>query len=258
MNPYHADFDNMIDVKKLSYGDMLEHTQDMDATCLTRRTSSRLTAEEFEAVIKEDYKHTFTAAAKLLAAWWHMDHFLNQPDVLDYDYICLRQTDSYIDFWVTAESVRQEITEKNLKVLGRENERHQIPVVYKCNWCRLSDPRRTIWPSANFIPSYAYILNRSAVKLLQGRFYQLALNELNYYDKLLYPNELLLGKPGIAMLRIAVKHNIESVSLGPLIINPEQVRRGPPDANGNEQPPIDYSQLDRSGTIYTGQENQDK
>jgi len=118
--------------------------------------------------------------------------------------------------------------------------------------------RRTIWPSANFIPSYAYILNRSAVKLLQGRFYQLALNELNYYDKLLYPNELLLGKPGIAMLRIAVKHNIESVSLGPLIINPEQVRRGPPDANGNEQPPIDYSQLDRSGTIYTGQENQDK
>ena len=248
MNPYHADFDNL-NVEKLSYGEMLYQTQSFHAEFMQKRFHTALTASEFEAKIREDYKNIHTSTAKLLAAWWHMRHFLNRSDVADYDYICLRQTDSYIDDWVFAEDFEREIIEKNKTVLGCVNEHHDIPVVYNLQYKN----RRTIWPSANFIPSYAYLLNRSAVEILRGKLYQLALMEMDYYDKLLGSRNLLLDKPGIAMLRIAVKNNIESVSLGPLILNPEQVQRGPADENGNEPPPIDYSQLDRSGTIYTGQ-----
>jgi len=248
MNPYHADFDNL-NVEKLSYGEMLYQTQSFHAEFMQKRFHAALTASEFEAKIREDYKNIHTSTAKLLAAWWHMRHFLNRSDVADYDYICLRQTDSYIDDWVFAEDFEREIIEKNKTVLGCVNEHHDIPVVYNLQYMN----RRTIWPSANFIPSYAYLLNRSAVEILRGKLYQLALMEMDYYDKLLGSRNLLLDKPGIAMLRIAVKNNIESVSLGPLILNPEQVQRGPADENGNEPPPIDYSQLDRSGTIYTGQ-----
>jgi len=247
MNPYHADFDDMIDVKKMSYGEMLYETQKYNAKFMTNRFKTVQTAAEFEELIRQDYKNVYTSTAKLLAAWWHMDHFLTQDDALDYDFICLRQTDSYIDDWVTAAGFEREIKEKNKIVLGRAD--HNIPVVYNLQYMN----RRTIWPSANFIPSYAYLLNRPAIKILRGKLYQLALHEMDYYDALIGERGLLLDKPGIAMLRIAVKNNIESVSLGPLILNPEQVQRGPADENGNEQPPIDYSQLDRSGTVYTGQ-----
>lgn len=245
LNPYCADFDKMkdVNVEKMSYGEMLHQTQNMRVEFISNRFEKHFTANKFEELIREDYKNVFTSTAKLLAAWWHMEHFLQQPYILDYDYICLRQTDSYIDEWVTAEHFEREIAEKNKTVLGSEEV--NIPVVYNLQYMN----RRTIWPSANFIPSYAYILNREAVKILKGNLYQLALVEMNYYDKLLGDRALLMDKPGIAMLRIAVKNNIESVSLGPLILNPEQVRRKGP----NEHEAIDYSQLDRSGAVYTGQ-----
>lgn len=252
MNPYHSDFDGLnIAVEKLAYGEMLEQTQAMNVPFITDRFGARKSAQEFDKLVTEDYNSIYASTAKLLAAWWHMEKFLLRVEALDYDYICLRQTDTYIDYWVTAEAIVREIEEKNVTVLGQKNERQHIPVVYNLQY---ANPR-TMWPSSNFIPSYAYFLNRPAVKILRGNLYKLALQEMDHYASLLYPHDLLLTKPGIAMLRIAVKNNIESVSLGMLVLNPEQVNRGPADADGNEKPPIDFSQLDRSGMEYTGRKN---
>jgi len=96
MNPYHADFDKMkdVDVTKMSYGEMLHKTQKMDVDFFTERFNTPLKASEFDDLIKQDYKNKATSTAKLLAAWWHMEAFLRQEDILNYDYICFRQNDS--------------------------------------------------------------------------------------------------------------------------------------------------------------------
>jgi len=258
MNPYHDDFDNVLNlpVTKLSYGEMLHKTCYYAAPCLTDLLTNSLkypSADEFEKLIDDDWRNPYCGMAKVLASWWHIDHLLSHPDILDYDYICLRQTDTLFHLNIDTAGVMNELSAKNRKIFDRDNTDHKIP--FLADFGLGFSPQEPYYPCSTFMPSHAYILNRSAVEIIKKDFYQNALSEINHYHTLLgHWNKINFRKPGLLMHKLIIKLGIESLSLSPLIFNPKQLNRDPAGASmyGRNGGYIDHSCLDKQGTRYHG------
>ena len=224
-------------VATLSYGKMLETSWDMNSVWLKELTNNvKFTADEFEALVREDYTNECTLLCKRLSMWWLIDYFLNRPDVLDYDYIIVRQVDTVIQPDCNAEQILDEMATSNQKIFKSDHVPAGIPVCYDLS--RGRDPQHH---SSTMITSHAFILNREAVIILKDNFYQLVLNEIDHYYNLLGADNFLDGDPGGILHRICVKQTIESLSLQEIYMRPEDCRIG--DKGGT----VNYSNLDRSG-----------
>lgn len=234
MNPL---WNSLPTVVLLSYGEMLEKSWNMDLVWLKELTNGeKYTATQFEESIKENYNNEFTLISKRLSMWWFIDCFLNRPDVLNYDHVIIRQIDTLFNPFCNVEMIKDEMTRRHQKVFSSDNIPAGVPICYDLS---LDMNRRH--PSSTMITSHTFILNRKAVKILKDNFYQLVLNEIDYYYKMIGPNNFLNGDPGGIMHRICIKQNVEPISLREIFLRPEWCR------GGEKGGTIDFSNLDRSG-----------
>lgn len=234
MNPL---YNHMRDITLMSYGEMLEKSWDMDSVWLDRITDGKkLTAAEYEAKVMEDYSNEFTLLCKRLSMWWLIGQCLNQPDVLDYDFVIVRQIDTLFNPHCNAEMLADEMARANTKVLGGKDIPAGIPVCYD-----LSKDMDRRHASSTMLTSHAFILNRDAVITLKDSFYQKALHEVDYYYIMLGSHNFLNGDPGGIMHRICIKQNVEPMSVREIFLRPEHCRGG--DKGGK----VDFSNIDRTG-----------
>jgi hypothetical protein len=234
MNPL---YDSLPTDTLLSYGEMLATAWDMDSIWLKQITNGdQLDPEEYEARIMEDYSNEFTLLSKRLALWWFTDCFLNREDVLDYDFVIIRQVDTLWNPHCNARMVFDEMGRSNQKVFNNYNIPEGIPVCYD-----LSMDMNRRHPSATMLTSHAFILNREAVKILKDNFFRFSLHEVDFYYTILGSNNFLNGDPGGIMHKICIKNDVESVSLREVFLRPEFCR------GGEKGGKVDYSNLDRTG-----------
>jgi len=242
MNPLHNYFDaGPITVAKLSYGEMLAETYDMGFVCITSLTRNKLTSAEYEKLIRRDYRNEYSASCKRLAQWWTCNYLLNRPDILEYDYVVLRQIDTIFENHVDQECLLGEMTQRNIEVFKADAHLADIPIMYDMShgmgkWHASS---MMTWP-------YAFILNRAAVSTIKDTFYQHAVFEVNKYFERIGSENFTLGFPGGIMLSIAIKKDIDVIALNRPIQAPTQ-SRGTTSKEMVNYPENDYARLDRTG-----------
>lgn len=225
-----------ITINKMSYGCMLEQTYDMGAPCVTT-LSDKLLPAEYEALIREDYTNRFAAACKRLGQWWHIHHFLNRPDALDYDFTIVRQIDTVIESFVNQEEILKELTERANTLFQTKTYPATIPMIYDMG----ADEDRMDHVGGLITWSHAFVLNRATVKILRNNFYRLALYEANRYFELIGENNYTMGLPTPVLFRLAIKQEIEMLSMPRLVQHPTVVRgQGKPICE-------DYARIDRAG-----------
>jgi hypothetical protein len=244
MNPH---WDTLPVTELLSYGDMIVESQAMGSAWINKLTHGNFSAADFEACVRDDYKNEITLICKRLAQWWMIDRFLNRPDALNYDFVIVRQIDTLFNPIANVEMLESELKRSNEKIFFSGETSIKPAVCYDdrytgmipiCYDVSLDMERH---PSSTMISSHAFILNRSAVITLKDNFYQLALNEIDHYYKLLGSSNYLDGDPGGIMHRICVKQNVEPISLRAVFLRPEVCR------GGEKGGKIDFANLDRVG-----------
>ena len=186
----------------MSYGDMLVHAYSSGYSYVTENIPL-LTAEEYDQKIKEDYNNVYSYLAYRFAFHWLCHTALLQSDALDYDYLFIRQTDTWywpyikpdtVDFYFNkfpkrmyndSPNVPQGNTHYNTPV-------EDIPMVYLNGY---SKPKH---PEIINTQHLFYGFNRAAVKLLRGRMLDMYIKEIEYYYKLMgFRNRALTQHPNI-------------------------------------------------------------
>ena len=238
MNPLWYYFDKVpnVDVTKMSYGKMLAETYDMGIPCVTSLQDSKLSAAHYDAFASADPKNKYSAACKRLGQWWHIHHLLNRPDALDYDFTIFRQTDTIFEFDVNRESLKVDLIEGPTILFQSNRYPADIPMIYELGF------KNAMTSYSSFITwSHAFIFNRAAVKQLQSNFYELAAHEANRYFELIGENNYTMSIPAVIITLLAVKQDVEMMSVPKMIIHPTHARgQGMPDVSN-------YARVDRAG-----------
>jgi len=238
MNPLCNYFDRVpnVNVTKMSYGEMLAATYDMGIHCVTSLHKGKLSSAHYEVFAKADYKNPFAAACKRLGQWWHIHHLLNRADALEYDFTVVRQIDTIFEFDTNCEQIKNELTGRAKSLFMTGDYPADIPMIYELGF------KEAMTSFSTFITwSHAFIFNRAAVKLLRDNFYQFAAYETNRYFELIGENNYTMSIPAVIIIQIAVKQEIEMISLPKIIIHPTHAR-------GQGRPVTDdYARIDRTG-----------
>lgn len=238
MNPLWRYFDKVpnVDVTRMSYGKMLAETYDMGVPCVTSLQDEQLSDSHYDAFAKADSKNKYSAACKRLGQWWHIHHLLNRPDALDYDFTIFRQTDTIFEFDVNRESLKVNLLEGPKSLFQTKNYPADIPMIYELGF------KNAMTSYSSFITwSHAFIFNRAAVKKLQNNFYELAAHEANRYFELIGENNYTMSIPAVIITLLAVKQDVEMISIPRIIMHPTTARgQGMPDVSN-------YARVDRAG-----------
>ena len=215
MNPLYAQApgDNVI-VK--SYGTMLRDAYEISIDAGLTYVPDHIKymdAKQYDAEIKQDHSSDYSMLCFALACWWHIHLLLNQPDVLDYDYIVVRQMDTWYYPIMSKEEIEEVFTTSRRKVLlSPKFEELKIPMDdIPVAWTAVTT--NPVFPMTTWIDSYFFMFNRSAVKVLQQDFFVKILEEIEvYYLRAGAKARPILGKPGTLFHHQAIKNNITVIN----------------------------------------------
>lgn len=185
-----------------SYGAMLKYSYDISLDhgfTFMRDLIPYCTADEYNAIIKEDYTNNYSLLCASLGFWWHINLFLTQS--ISYNYITLRQHDT----WYYPELQEHQVA----KIFDEDT---TIPTMFTTKINTIN------YPTTAFIQAFFYMFNRAAVEQLKGNFYVLILEEVDRYYKLLdkYAQQIY-GKSGVILHNVCVKNNISIIDIDQLI-----------------------------------------
>jgi len=244
MNPLHdlpSQLSPGVLCNKFSYGDMLVESYALGGICVTELSEGPFDPLRYEKLIRRDFKNQYTAACKRLSMWWLKSKLLSSPDILDYDYILLRQFDTLIRPHITKKIIIDKITSTTKQLFNQKQPKSHIPLMYEMSGehrTTIGQKPQSAVAASSYIPSYAYLLNRAAVELLKDDFYKSALIECDHYYKTIGQDNFTMGLPGVIMLKIAIKHDIEIIKMKAIVDDPINVR-------GTPALQHDYARLDR-------------
>lgn len=212
MNPLweQAPGDNVIHE---SYGDMIRDAYEISVhnglTYVPDMVDIGLTVDQYDVKITEDHNNNYAMLCLSLGFWWHIHRLLNQPDVLEYDYLIVRQMDTWFYPLLTKENLYTIFEYFRRQVLlSRHFEEptmplYDIPVTWAVQYSN------NIFPMSTWIESFFYMFNKPTVEILQKNFFLKILQEIEiFYLRNGKNTNPILGKPGVLFHHVAIKNDI--------------------------------------------------
>ena len=188
-----------------SYGNMLQQSRKIAeevGTTFVTDLIPELTAEEYHSEIVKDYRNDYSLLCASLGFWWHIQKLMEQPDILDYDYVVFRQTDTWYHPLLTSESVEAIF---NLPtVLGIDYDSIVFGTTINTKH----------FPTPAFIQAFFFMFNRRAISVLRRSLYRLILGEIerHYLRQNKYAQQIY-GKSGVILYNLMHKMEIPVIDL---------------------------------------------
>lgn len=202
-----------------SYGEMIAIAAAGNYSFVNNFIEPNQDAAFYDQKIKEDYSSHYARLAQVLATFWGIDQILAHTDVSKYDVITARQFDT---FWKADGSdingKIQHIFKDHSRTISTET-RHisRIPIVYAVGQERQQgDVQFNEFPVIGAMRCTSFFLNQAAAKILQGQFYQLALEEMEIVYKQIATDlqaRLTSWELGYNIHRMLVKKDIHMIDV---------------------------------------------
>jgi hypothetical protein len=206
------------DVIYKKYGDMLRDAYEISVhnglTYVPDLISGGLSIDEYEAKIKEDHNNNYSMLCFALGFWWHIHHLLNQSDALDYDFITVRQMDTWYYPILTEAQVDHVFNGLRRQVLlSPQFDEPKIPFDdIPVAWTGVT--MHPIFPMTTWIESYFYMFNRATVEIMREDFFTKILQEIEIFYKRNGPRARpILGKPGTLCHHALIKNDVTAIDI---------------------------------------------
>lgn len=200
-----------------SYGDMIRDAYETSIhnglKYVPDLVDCGLTINQYDQKIKENHSNNYSMICATLGFWWHVHQLLNHPDILDYDYIIVRQMDTWFYPVLTKKQVYKIFEHSRHQVLlSAKFEEPTIPLNdIPVAWASVTT--NPMFPMSTWIDSFFYMLNRSTVEILQQNFFTKILQEIEiFYQRSGAETRPILGKPGTIFHHVAIKNDITVIN----------------------------------------------
>jgi len=201
-----------------SYGEPLAIAASRNYSFINDFISSNESVEYYDRKIKEDYNSHYARFAQVLATFWGIDQILAQDDCNEFDFITARQFDTV---WKADGS---NINRKIEHIFGEHTQTlsdataniQSIPLVYGMSKDILQEDQFTEFPVAGTTRCTSFIFNREAAAILKGKFFDLALEELEIvYEQINtdMQSQLHSWNLGYNIHRMLVKCDIHTIDI---------------------------------------------
>lgn len=230
-NVLYSAYGEMIqDAYEISIRNGLKYVPDM--------VNGGLSVEQYDAMIAEDHDNNYSMLCLSLGFWWHIHQLLNQPDVLDYDYLIVRQMDTWFYPLLTDEQLQAIFTKsRDIVLMSPQFDEPTVPLNdIPVTWAmQVHSPK---FPMSTWIESFFYMFNKTTVEILQKDFFKKILQEIEiFYLRNGAKARPILGKPGTLFHHIAIKNDITVIDTAENIFVwiPDRRSRPCPDYARNER-----------------------
>ena len=190
-------------LSNISYGNMLRQSYDIAEQHDIKFIEDLIpykTAAEYDEIISKDHSSDYALLCASLGFWWHINLFLKQHDALDYDYMALRQHDTWY---------YPRLEDKHIVEIFEQDSTISTMFVTKINTIN--------FPTTAFIQAFFYMFNKAAIAQLRDNFYVLILKEIeHYYNTLGKYSQQIYGKSGVILHNVCVKNDIVMIDLDSL------------------------------------------
>lgn len=206
-NVIYKTYGNMLrDAYEISVHNNLKYVPDL--------IEAGLTPGQYDQKIKEDHNNNYSMLCLSLGFWWHIHHLLNQPDALDYDYLVVRQMDTWYYPLLTEEHVNHVFEGSRKQVLlSPQFEEPQIPLDdIPVAWAGVTN--NPMFPMSTWIDSYFYMFNKPTVEIIQKDFFTRILQEIEiFYQRNGVRARPILGKPGTTFHHVLIKNDVTVIDI---------------------------------------------
>ena len=225
-----------------SYGKMIQEAYEISMDCgltyVPDHINYRVSTSEYDQKIKEDHDNNYSMLCLSLGFWWHIHQLLNQPDVLNYDYLIVRQMDTWFYPLITDNQVQGLFDDlRKLVLLSPQFETPTIPLDdIPVTWAM--QVNNSLFPMSTWIESFFYMFNKATVEILQKDFFTKILQEIEiFYQRNGAKARPILGKPGTLFHHVAIKNDITIIdtSNNVFVWIPDRRSRSCPDYARNER-----------------------
>ena len=198
------------------YGEMLREAALNKSIYTGSFIPSTPAPEEFYiGKIRENYKNAYSMMCMALAPFWCLDVILKQDDIEEYDYIAVRQFDTW---WADTSLSIDDLLDTSPGSFTSQvfpydplYARKKAPLAYVIDQGQYPD----YFPIVGNIASCFFILNRYAVNILKQDFFKIALHEIDLLHEQLGPSQFLIGNPGSILFKVFMKNNIHAIDIAP-------------------------------------------
>ncbi len=195
---------------ELSYGEMIHKALETSSYANKWSKHTKVSVEAIEAAIRKNHRSDYAMLCHTLSQSYGLDRALVRPDILEYDWVIARQFDTWYNnpnhnYWnyVVFDVFNEPLLANDqpfAMVLDQPVSSENYP--------------RPNFPIVGNIASFFIILNKKAVEQLRGRFFRLALQEI---DLLHYRfgkfSEFVDGNAGNIFFRVLMKENIHCIDI---------------------------------------------
>lgn len=200
-----------------SYNDVFENSK------LTCMTSGRIRNKGFKDRFGGD-----VFMSKVLGQWYQIQRLMDEPDILEYDYVIFRQTDTR--YYAPARSrlfnyvfprmeraVRSASGPACEAEAPKKNFKTHVPVMCSASSSLHPGASNHLTSGWSVIPqmrSSCWMMNRAGLEKIKDTFYEQIEREIEYYQQTIGFNcSHIHGQPAHLLAKVAIKNDIEIASL---------------------------------------------